>query len=775
MKKFLKAAAGVLCTCMMVIGMFPVSQAQANEAGGDYVIDDNSFDLDTYLESLGDATVVKVAADIAGIGNTVLPSQVKELKGWQQKTFFDEEGDKVRRLGNHIEGDMFTFASGSKAMVKNIQFRLPEKGITIPEGASVTFENCTFSKTIVNNGTAVFNNCTFENGKIENNGAVEYLNGTKEPENMGTEKPSHIRLSLTLREDTLSGAVKGAAFHENVGYELGGTNKDRAVLKVDVQPKDQGITAKAQDGILTVSGTPKMAGEYKIAVTAEAQGDTPVTKTVVLTVNEKLAISLEGELDCVTAGQSGYQDYLEVYVTEGNGEKISFYEYAQKNKDAKMEVSLSPSGSGMTASYLFDKIAVSGQPVKAGTYQVSAVLKDKGQSVESNQKELRIYTGNETLKEQFANITAGTDTWDIEPYEIAVSDDAVVPKNLKTVYGSHESGLYAIIGNNQAVGSDTLVIPAGCDVTFENVKFYSSIRIIVEKGGSLTLSDSVAYGAVIVNGGTFSMNNSSALTDTLTLNDGSTLYNAKIVSHGRYLTDGSDKADAKTVVIVNGNVSVKGENSIVADAGYGDVPGQDAVLVNGNLNVLMGSSLTAEGGGDYAPALNGGAGIVLNNGTISGEGKLTAKGGIGYGGLGGNGIQGEGKITVSELESAGGDSALWLGMQKKGGDALGERVIVTTENYTLTAGKGNPDGTAKVTLTEDPDAEKPSDNEEDGKTDQVTTEKEEAKKPQFEEKGEGNAIRKSVKTGDATSAGVYAAKAAVAVMAAVAFAGRKRR
>lgn len=111
MKKFLKAAAGVLCTCMMVIGMFPVSQAQANEAGGDYVIDDNSFDLDTYLESLGDATVVKVAADIAGIGNTVLPSQVKELKGWQQKTFFDEEGDKVRRLGNHIEGDMFTFAS----------------------------------------------------------------------------------------------------------------------------------------------------------------------------------------------------------------------------------------------------------------------------------------------------------------------------------------------------------------------------------------------------------------------------------------------------------------------------------------------------------------------------------------------------------------------------------------------------------------------------------------------------------------------------------------
>lgn len=56
--------------------------------------------------------------------------------------------------------------------MKNIQFRLPEKGLTIPEGVKVTFENCSFSKTIVNYGTAVFNKCTFENGQIENNGAA---------------------------------------------------------------------------------------------------------------------------------------------------------------------------------------------------------------------------------------------------------------------------------------------------------------------------------------------------------------------------------------------------------------------------------------------------------------------------------------------------------------------------------------------------------------------------------------------------------------------------
>lgn len=47
-------------------------------------------------------------------------------------------------------------------------------------------------------------------------------------------------------------------------------------------------------------------------------------------------------------------------------------------------------------------------------------------------------------------------------------------------------------------------------------------------------------------------------------------------------------------MIVNGNVTVQGTNSIVGEAGYGDVPGQDALLVNGNLNILMGSSLMAQ-------------------------------------------------------------------------------------------------------------------------------------------------------------------------------------
>ena len=71
--------------------------------------------------------------------------------------------------------------------------------------------------------------------------------------------------------------------------------------------------------------------------------------TVQVSVNQPLTVSVEGQLDCVTAGQSGYSDYLDVYVAEGDGEKVNYYDYMQGNSDAELEVSLSPEGSGMTA------------------------------------------------------------------------------------------------------------------------------------------------------------------------------------------------------------------------------------------------------------------------------------------------------------------------------------------------------------------------------------------------------------------------------------------
>lgn len=73
---------------------------------------------------------------------------------------------------------------------------------------------------------------------------------------------------------------------------------------------------------------------------------------------------------------------------------------------------------------------------------------------------------------------------------------------------------------NGNFGTETLTIPAGADVTLHNMKIYSSVKIVVEKGGKLTLDDSVAYGAVEVNGGTLSAKNSSSFVNQITLKDG---------------------------------------------------------------------------------------------------------------------------------------------------------------------------------------------------------------------------------------------------------------
>ena len=89
-----------------------------------------------------------------------------------------------------------------------------------------------------------------------------------------------------------------------------------------------------------------------------------------------------------------------------------------------------------------------------------------------------------------------------------------MPKGLEVWFGSHESGTYGYLGYDlpwkDVVNGNipqTLYIPDGCNLTLTNMKILSSVRIVVENGGKLTLSDSVVQGIVDVkDGGTFSMN-----------------------------------------------------------------------------------------------------------------------------------------------------------------------------------------------------------------------------------------------------------------------------
>ena len=92
-----------------------------------------------------------------------------------------------------------------------------------------------------------------------------------------------------------------------------------------------------------------------------------------------------------------------------------------------------------------------------------------------------------------------------------------------------------------------MYIPDGCDLTLTNMKVLSSVRIVVEKGGKLTLNDSVVQGMIDVKaGGTFSMNydafneeftTGASICGQLRLEDGAVLENAAIYSHANYLAN----------------------------------------------------------------------------------------------------------------------------------------------------------------------------------------------------------------------------------------------
>lgn len=725
----------------------------------EFVLDDNYYNLDVQLrDSLKNATIMKLAYGNITVSKenetTTIPKQVTKFVGWQKKIFFQEATEVVQRLGSGGENQTLTFEEGSNIVVRKITF---EKGVhvVVPKGVTVTFENCTFDKTMTNEGTAVFNNCTFSTGQITNNGAVEYINGTEIPMNVGREDTgtAHFPLGMEFGLTTLKDGVKGQEYYEEMMYTLSGTNQGTATVTAEVIEKESGLMAKIENGKVIVFGTPTSAMTVNVKVVVHAEGDTPVEKVLTLNTYAPFQVELAGSLNCIVMpkakqsrirvdavtratgsvggssssvvlpdGSTSAQNTLTPYVVLEDGTKVKWFEYSRDHSGATIETNVFPEGSGLTAECLFGTVTLKGEPLKTGEFYVTVTVKDKGQEVTSNKIDFRVYRGDETLKEQLGTVKANQVFWDVEPYEIAKSDHAIIPTTLKKIYGSHQSGTYGIIGNSDMdkVDTDTIVIPAGCDVTFENVKIYSSIRIIVEKGGSLTLSDSVSFGKIEVNGGTFAMGNSSAICDELILNDGSTLkgkdikvmtsdgmvtkQGTQIKSHAHFLTDGADKEySPENVVVINGTVTVDGDVQIQGDVGSGNQKGQTALRVKGDLVIPAGSSVKALGGGaapedkTYMPAKFGGNGIVLENGRILGEGLLTAIGGISYDGRAGHGITGNGDIMVASLESTGGNATAFLPNSKViGGDAVQQDVAVMTkpERMKLTAGKAlKMDGT----------------------------------------------------------------------------------
>ena len=340
--------------------------------------------------------------------------------------------------------------------------------------------------------------------------------------------------------------------------------------------------------------------------------------------------------------------------------------------------------SGMEGVYLTisSALTLNGTPKDAGDYLISvSVTDDQGRTAESNALPFTIYTGNEKLADRLVldNLTQTQDgkyMWNImEPWAIrdfgsntGEAESVRVPKDVKAWYGSNESGTYGYLGYDIAwkdVQSgnipQTLYIPSGCNLTFVNMKILSSVHIIVEDGGTLNLMDSTVQGIIDVqSGGTFSMNYDSFNKTFVTgasacgqvrMADGSILENTAVYSHANYLANGdlTDRSTSDPVVTTTGNVTVKGNVFIQGDSAGTEI-GQTALQVkDGTLTLEDGATLAAFGGdGNTLLYSQGGTAIKLDNGKITGSGKLIAIGGDVLFGDGGNAVEGNGTISTTE-------------------------------------------------------------------------------------------------------------------------------
>ena len=480
----------------------------------------------------------------------------------------------------------------------------------------------------------------------------------------------------------------------------------------------------------------------------------------------KLHVKIDGSFEAAIVGQKDYDGVSSASVGGASGNKNSAVKVygALVEKDAepsdsdweeldnlskisldgsKCSVSIVPdtekgtpvdSDSGMEGVYMTisSDLTLNGTPKDAGSYLISVTITDtQGRAATSNTLPFRIYTGSEKLADQLKpenlkQYQSGLYAWDImEPWAISdfgsnvdgENESVRVPADLEAWFGSHESGTYGYLGYDlpwKKVESgdipQTLYIPAGCNLTLTNMKILSSVHIVIEKGGKLTLSDSVVQGIIDVqSGGTFSMNydayngaftTGASLCGQLRLADGAILENASIYSHANYLANGklTDRTTSEPVVTATGNVTIKGKVFIKGDDAGSDI-GQTALRVkDGTLKLMDGAELVAYGGpGKVLLFADGGTAIELDNARIEGKGKVTAFGGDVLWGNGGNAVTGNGVISTKAAFLQGATSN--VSHNAKPGKAVDEDIKVQSPSYHI------KDGTQMGATDNDPLAE----------------------------------------------------------------------
>lgn len=409
----------------------------------------------------------------------------------------------------------------------------------------------------------------------------------------------------------------------------------------------------------------RLKGYFESAVTGQQKYDAVSGASTSVSSNKNSNVVVEAA-DLPDGQEPVEADWKELKET---GVKID-------TKNTKVNIDSKSGMAGMYSTY-DSSLSLSGTPAEIGTYPVSVTVTDEsGRIVTSNELTFKVYSTKEKLADhlKLENATKTADgkyMYDMDPWVIPdfndTDDIVTVPAEIKAWYGSHTSGTYGELGYAVSEGeatTQTLIIPAGCDLTMVNMKVLSSVKIKVENGGTLNLRDSSIYGQIEVeNGGTISVNHDdysgkfltgTSINGQLILNDGATIRNSMIYSNTNFLPNGTQaRHNTSPVVVISGNVKVEGKVYIKGDeAATGTDPatgksysGQPALKVSsGTLTIGEGSQLAAYGGGNIATTSVGGAAVILDNGTISGAGTLIAVAGRGDGDNGGNAVEGTGNV-----------------------------------------------------------------------------------------------------------------------------------
>lgn len=576
-------------------------------------------------------------------------------------------------------------------------FTMPAENVTV----SATFKK----KPPVGNGVIELSQVSIGTDYFGNNWELEFKNADGY-----VGKITNVKVNATAWREESSSPSSGGAYKKD-------TDNNKLIFAAKDFATNPEIPALKSGDVVAISANGYDDLTFKLVI--DTNGNASLVKDDGKGDPYELHVKIEGEFEAAIVGQKDYDGVSSASVGGSSSNKNSavkvYGALVEKGKDvadkdweeldnmsqiklngSKCSVSIVPdtakgtaadNDSGMQGVYMTisSDLTLSGTPKDPGNYLVSVSVEDQqGRSAVSNTLPFRIYSGEETLadqmkKENFKDYGNGLYAWDImEPWAISKFGSNVngeeesvrVPAYLEAWFGSHESGTYGYLGYDipwkQVVAGNipqTLYIPNGCNLTLTNMEVLSSVHIIVENGGKLTLSDSVVQGIIDVqSGGTFSMNYDSfnnefttgaSLCGQLRLADGAVLENAAIYSHANYLANGdlTDRTTSEPVVVANGNVTVKGTVAILGDDGGSDI-GQTALRVNGTLTLAdKDTTLVAYGGsGKTLLYTDGGTAIDLTEGSqITGDGKLVAIGGDVLWGNGGNAVSGKGTIATKKV------------------------------------------------------------------------------------------------------------------------------